>query len=137
VLPDITGIKILLAEDDDDLRAILTEALKKRGAFVTSAAGGDEAFVEFQQGGFQVVLSDMRMPKGNGLELAQRISGSNLKRPLVMIFSGYNDLTQEQCLAAGISRVLAKPMKIATLVEVITAELDSLALKQNAVLLPQ
>lgn len=62
------GMKILLA-DDDALRKIIQFKLKQRGYEVPVVADGEEALSALRENRFELLLSDMKMPKLNGLEL--------------------------------------------------------------------
>ena len=67
--------KILLAEDDDDMRNFLVKALEKAGHEVTSFAEGLSAFEEIKQTNFDLLLTDIVMPEMDGIELARRAPG--------------------------------------------------------------
>ena len=64
--------RILLAEDDDDLRRFLVSALEKAGHAVTSFGEGASAFAEIKQETFDLLLTDIVMPEMDGIELARR-----------------------------------------------------------------
>ena len=69
-----TMAKILLAEDDDDMRNFLVKALQKAGHEVTSFGEGLSAFEEIKQTSFDLLLTDIVMPEMDGFELARRAS---------------------------------------------------------------
>ena len=69
-----TMAKILLAEDDDDMRNFLVKALQKAGHEVTSFGEGLSAFEEIKQTSFDLLLTDIVMPEMDGIELARRAS---------------------------------------------------------------
>jgi DNA-binding NtrC family response regulator len=100
---------VLFVDDDDDLRDAVVLYLRRFGAFVSEASNGISAFEVFQHMDFDVVLSDMRMPNGDGLFLAQSIQKSGKRKPVFLIFSGYNDLTAEMCVESGITESIQKP----------------------------
>ena len=64
--------KIILAEDDEDMRRFLVKALEKAGHKVTSFAEGASAFEEIKQTTFDLLLTDIVMPEMDGIELARR-----------------------------------------------------------------
>jgi CheY-like chemotaxis protein len=105
----LSGIRILFVDDDEDLREAVVLNLERFGATVSSASNGISAFEIFQHLDFDVVLSDMRMPDGDGLFLANAIQKSGKRQPVFIIFSGYNDLTPEMCADAGIVDTIQKP----------------------------
>jgi DNA-binding response OmpR family regulator len=66
-------MKILVAEDDQDSRELLTWLLQKLGYQVLAANDGKEAWNAFRKGRFRIVISDVLMPEIDGLELCRRI----------------------------------------------------------------
>lgn len=66
------GMKILLADDDAPLRKVIQFKLKQRGYEVTATADGEEALSVLRHGRYEVLLSDMKMPKLNGLDLLKQ-----------------------------------------------------------------
>jgi CheY-like chemotaxis protein len=66
--------KIILAEDDEDMRRFLVKALEKAGHDVTSFGEGASAFEEIKQTSFDLLLTDIVMPEMDGIELARRAS---------------------------------------------------------------
>jgi two-component system cell cycle response regulator CpdR len=64
--------RILLAEDDESMRAFIERALVKAGYEVTSFANGREAFERLKAEPFTLLLTDIVMPQMDGIELARR-----------------------------------------------------------------
>ena len=67
-----TMARILLAEDDEDLRRFLVKALEKAGHDVTAFGEGASAYEEIKQANFDLLLTDIVMPEMDGIELARR-----------------------------------------------------------------
>ena len=65
--------KILVVEDDEFLREIYLETLKDEGYIVEFGIDGEEGFQKIKQGGYDLVLLDIIMPKMDGLEVMRRI----------------------------------------------------------------
>ena len=70
--------KILLAEDDTFLQDIYTEALKEAGFTVTLAVDGEEALQKIKEGGWDLVLLDIMMPKLTGIEVLKKLENMDL-----------------------------------------------------------
>jgi CheY-like chemotaxis protein len=87
-----TGGRILLVEDEEEVRAMAAEALEIEGYAVTVASSGEEALEIWRASdeAFQLLLTDVIMPGLSGGELAQRV---RRLRPAtkVLYMSGYND----------------------------------------------
>jgi len=78
------GLRILVAEDEPNLRELLTEAFEQRGAQVVAAPDGAVAWKKFQRTPFDLVVSDQRMPECTGLELLSRIRQSGSQVPMIL-----------------------------------------------------
>jgi len=83
-----TMAKIILAEDDDDMRRFLVKALEKAGHHVTAFGEGASAFEEIKQTTFDLLLTDIVMPEMGGRRSAEQVL---LLRPdlKVLYMSGY------------------------------------------------
>ena len=114
--------KILLAEDDDDMRNFLVKALQKAGHEVTSFSEGLSAFEEIKQTSFDLLLTDIVMPEMDGIELARRASelDPSLK---IMFITGFAAVAlHPDSRAPKDAKVLSKPFHLRELV----AEVDRL-----------
>jgi CheY-like chemotaxis protein len=83
---------ILVAEDEDGVRHIVTQMLREQGYTVLAASGGAEAIqiAQSHTGPVQLLVSDVMMPRMSGPELAQRLRG--LRPDIRVLFvSGYAD----------------------------------------------
>lgn len=65
--------KILIVEDDQFLRELYSDVLRAEGYIVDSVVDGEEGFKKIKQGGYDLVLLDIIMPKLDGLEVMRRI----------------------------------------------------------------
>lgn len=100
---------VLVVDDDDDLRELVALDFGNKGYDVRTAASGDEAFRLVQQAPVDLVLSDLRMPSGDGLDLLKRIVALDAPRPAVILMTGFADLSSEQARALGADALVAKP----------------------------
>jgi DNA-binding response OmpR family regulator len=67
------GMKLLIAEDDNDSRELLSWMLQKLDYQVVAASNGKEAWDLYRRGRYRIVISDVLMPEMDGLELCRRI----------------------------------------------------------------
>ena len=112
--------KIILAEDDNDMRRFLVKALEKAGHHVTSFAEGASAFEEIKQTTFDLLLTDIVMPEMDGIELARRAAelDPSLK---IMFITGFAAVAlHPDSKAPKDAKVLSKPFHLRDLV----AEVD-------------
>ncbi len=125
---------ILLAEDDDAVRAIAREALERAGYRVLAAADGNQAITlaETHIGPIDLLVTDVIMPGMNGRELAERLGDSHPGMP-VLFTSGYTDnvLAKQGVLIAG-TALLDKPFTPAALTAKVALTLASHAVTRSA-----
>ncbi len=114
-------IRILLAEDDDAMRAYLARALERSGYSVATAATGREALDLVNSGTFDLLLTDIVMPEMDGIELAQRAQALD-PAPKVMFITGFAAVALQANDAMPEARLLSKPFHLKDLVR----QVDSL-----------
>ncbi len=118
---------VLVVEDEESVRRLLSQVLRMRGYEVLEAADGEEALALFGEGGagIQLVLTDVIMPKMGGSELAARLVELRPDLPLVFM-SGYPDaqFSGIDPRSAG-RRFLRKPLMPDALATAIREALDS------------
>jgi CheY-like chemotaxis protein len=81
-------MRILLVDDEPLVRETMSELLTLQGADVRTAIDGEEGFAVWQQGRFDLLVTDQRMPRCTGLELVARIRAEGGQLPAVIV-SGY------------------------------------------------
>lgn len=109
--------KILIVDDEVDICEMMSFTFESQGFETILANDAAEAFELVKSQDPDLVVSDIRMPKGGGMKLLEDIKRHNPKRPLVFLITGYSDKTREEAIAAGAEDVLSKPIKLQDLVE--------------------
>lgn len=107
--------RILLAEDDESMRGFLTRALEKAGYDVVSFNNGADAFERLKQEPFTLLLTDIVMPRLDGIELARRASAIDPEIK-IMFITGFAAVTLNNDTQPKDSRVLSKPFHLKDLV---------------------
>jgi two-component system cell cycle response regulator CpdR len=108
--------RILLAEDDDDMRNFLVKALQKAGHEVTSFREGLSAYEEIKQSTFDLLLTDIVMPEMDGIELARRAAELD-PRLKIMFITGFAAVAlHPDSKAPKDAKVLSKPFHLRDLV---------------------
>jgi DNA-binding response OmpR family regulator len=98
--------RILLIEDDPDTARILEHVLIDSGYFVDRAPTAAEAYARLSEYTYSLVIADLRLPDGNGMDVADHAAELGAK---IAIISGYvHQLTRE---AAERHEIMAKPMR--------------------------
>jgi signal transduction histidine kinase/CheY-like chemotaxis protein len=110
--------RILVVDDEEPVRELLSDILEDEGVEVTLAANGAEALARFEPGRFDAVLTDIGMPGMNGWELLRQISERDRQVPLAVI-TGWGELvsTHEE-KAARVEWVLTKPFSMSQICEI-------------------
>lgn len=112
--------KLLLVDDEADIRLILKFRLEKAGFEIVTAADGDEAYGLLETGAFDVVLTDLKMPIMDGIELYHRIkANARLKHIPVLVMTATAERYTPQALEGVGEGKLLKPFEIADLLEMI------------------
>jgi two-component system cell cycle response regulator CpdR len=108
-------IRILLAEDEEAMRAYLARALQNAGYEVVAVGRGTEALPLLEREHFDLLLSDIVMPEMDGIELAQ-ICSEVSPRTKVMFITGFAAVSLRASREAPQARVLSKPFHLRDLV---------------------
>ena len=108
-------IRILVAEDDEAMRAYLARALQNAGYDVVAVDRGTHALPYLQNEHFDLLLSDIVMPEMDGIELAQRCAEIS-PATKVMFITGFAAVTLKANREAPQVKVLSKPFHLKDLV---------------------
>ncbi len=103
---------VLVVDDEENIRHMLSVSLAKEGYVVEAAPDGATALSRLREGKFDVVLCDVRMPRLGGIELLDKVTEEGLRTVMVMM-SAYG--AQDQAIEAikkGAYDYLRKPFKI-------------------------
>jgi two-component system response regulator PilR (NtrC family) len=106
----MTSPRILVVDDEADLRELLEITLVKMGLDVDSAATLAEARAFLAQGDYALVLTDMRLPDGLGLELVREVTASNKNTPIAVVTAYGSTDNAVVALKAGAFDYVSKPV---------------------------
>lgn len=132
------NFRILITDDDGDLRELLTEAVKNWGYEVSVAKDGEEALRKLRMERYDIVITDLMMPGMDGLTLLKKIKELD-KEILVIIITGYATIeTAVKAIETGAYDYIAKPFRLDELMIVIKNACERLRLtSQNKALLEE
>ncbi|MFV0335996.1 MAG: response regulator transcription factor [Tropicimonas sp.] len=126
--------KILLVDDDDDLREALSEQLVATEDFdVFEAGSGHEAMDRVKGGLFDLVILDVGLPDTDGRELCRRMRKQGVKCPVVMLTGHDSDADTILGLDAGANDYVTKPFKFPVLLARIRAQLRQHEQSEDAI----
>jgi DNA-binding response OmpR family regulator len=126
--------KILLVDDDDDLREALSEQLVMTEDFdVFEAANGAEGMEKAKEGLYDLVILDVGLPDTDGRELCRRMRKAGVKCPVLMLTGHDSDADTILGLDAGANDYVTKPFKFPVLLARIRAQLRQHEQSEDAV----
>jgi len=112
--PGQGSLSILVAEDNLVNQKLAIAMLEKAGHRVQLAANGDEAFLKWQAGGFDLILMDVQMPVLDGFDATRRIRAAEQNAgthiPIVAMTAHAMSGDRDRCLAAGMDDYVSKPV---------------------------
>src|SRR5512147_1998723 len=107
---------ILVVEDDAANREYLTEALGEEGYQVEGVGGGRAGLDRIRGGGIDLVVSDIRMPDLDGLDMLREVKAQPISPDVIMITAFGSIDTAKKALKLGAYEYLTKPFEIDELV---------------------
>ncbi|WP_375511997.1 PAS domain S-box protein [uncultured Nostoc sp.] len=120
---DLSGIQILVIDDETDSREFIAFALEQHGAIVTAVASGADALQAFTQSIPNIIISDIGMPEMDGYMLIRQIRALPPQQggqiPAIALTAYAGELDQQQAIATGFQRHVAKPIDPEVLVAIV------------------
>jgi len=106
------SLVVLYVEDEDDIRDGLSRFLRRRFAQVDTASNGQEGLDKFKQGRYDVVITDIRMPKMDGLEMAKQIKEIAMDIPVIAVTAFSETDYFLRAIELGIDSYVKKPVNM-------------------------
>jgi len=103
--------KVLIVEDDQFLREFYQELLESEGMVVDTAPDGEEAISKIHEGGYDLILLDIMLPKKDGLQILKETKmtpPSNPNGPIVVLTNIGQDAIIKNCFEAGAAGYMIK-----------------------------
>lgn len=114
--------RLLVVDDDVALLETLTECLEDEGYAVAGAKSGNEALEVIAGGYIDLVLSDVRMPNGDGYYLLDSVRREDPSIPFIFM-TGFSDRSAEEALRLGANAYFEKPVQLEQLLDSIEEQL--------------
>lgn len=118
-LPSLSGLSILIAEDNQVNRDLLTRFLREHGAATDIAMNGNEAVGKAQSGNYDIILMDLQMPLLDGYQATRILRQSGFTKPIIAVTAHAMNEERQKCLESGCSDFLTKPLNISRLVQTV------------------
>lgn len=110
---------ILIVEDDDELREALCDTLELDGFSVVSASSGNAGLEALESHPIALVVSDIQMPKMDGIDMLVRIKASHPEMPVILM-TAYGTIQKAvEAMRLGANHYLVKPFAASTIVETV------------------
>ena len=133
--PEIIVAKILIVDDEQSIRYVLREILEEEKYEIDDAQNGEEAFAKLQSNHYDVVLSDIKMPKMDGLALLDKILEERIDTQVIMISAHGTIETAVDATKKGAFDFIEKPPDLNRVLLAIRNALDKTELvKETKVL---
>jgi len=119
----MTQIRILVGEDDPNIRLGLIDTLESESYQVTGVGDGKQALKKFNSEFFDLVLLDIMMPEKNGYDVCREIRAINKEVPIIMLTARSQEIDKVVGLQLGADDYITKPFGIHELLARISAVL--------------
>ena len=116
---------LLIVDDDKQLRIALEKILTKSGYLVSTAPNGIEAVELVSAGEFDLIISDIRMPEKNGLDLLDNIKKFKPGIPVILMTAFGEPLSFHNAMEKGACEYIHKPIKKQVLLNLVSTILKS------------
>ena len=107
-----TKLNVLVVDDNDSVREVLTILLSRRGYRCESATNGIEAMQKVRQSNFDAVITDLHMLEMDGITLTRELTLRFPDVPVMIVTGQLDEHFRESALSAGAREVLGKPFEV-------------------------
>lgn len=111
------GFSILVADDEQDLREMIAETLELYGAKIVQAENGQQAVELMNKEKIDLVISDIRMPGGDGILFLNEVRKKDPQLPPFIFISGFSDFSEKEAFAKGAQAYFHKPFDMNKFIE--------------------
>lgn len=113
---------VLIVDDEPDILELMEEEFRYCGYQTLTALCGNDAIKILDKEHVDVVVSDYRMPNGNGMSVLSHVNKMN-ERPVFFFVSGQADVSTEDAIRAGAKKFFSKPFDLDELIKEIEQDL--------------
>lgn len=108
---EMKNLKFLLVDDDLMMLEVLKELLSETGADIDTSENGQEGFQKFSQNDYDLIISDIQMPKLNGVEFLKKVRQINLSSPKFILLTGFSSYSRDEVTKLGADCLINKPFE--------------------------
>jgi len=133
--PDKLPIRVLIADDEKNLRELLRDSLETEVAAVTAVESGTHALKELEQNEYDILLLDLQMPGMDGISVLKELKAGDLSTEVIILTANATVETAVEAMKLGAYDYLMKPFRMGELLPVIEKAFEKKKLRAENVLL--
>lgn len=103
---------VLIVDDEAELREVIAIEFQMAGWTTTEAKNAVEALAIAKLQSFDLIVSDVRMPGGGGVDLVAALRSLGRERPAIFLMSGFSDLSDRDIEDMGVQQLFHKPFDL-------------------------
>lgn len=116
---------ILCVDDEADILELFRDEFIELGFKVLEASNGTDAFDIFKENHVDCIVSDIRMPGGDGVSLVKKIKSEGATIPIFLV-TGFSDYSTEDLTGLGVNAVVFKPFDLDEVVNMVKDTVDKI-----------
>ena len=116
--------KVLIVDDEEDILILLSYQFNKNGFDVTTALDGVLGLTEFDKKKFDIIVTDIRMPNMDGIEMCGEIKKQDTTTPIIFLTAVTDDYKILHAMRTGADQFLDKPIKLDELLHIVNGFLN-------------
>ena len=113
-----------MIDDEDSVRDILARMLRAKGHQVVAACDGQEGIERFKSESFDLVFTDLGMPRVSGWDVGKAVKKINAAVPVAMITGWGMELNREKMTENGIDLIVSKPFNLDQVMELVSEAIE-------------
>ena len=123
--------RILIVDGEETIRAILAKRLEREGYYCAMAENGQEAINQFYKDNFPLVITDIKMPEMDGIELLKRLKAMDPTLIVIMVTAYAEIQVAVEAMHLGADDFILKPIDLELLIFTVRKALDKKRLNQE------
>lgn len=121
---DRNNLMVLIVDDEPDILELMEEEFRYCGYQTVTAVCGNDAIKLLDKQHIDIVVSDYKMPNGNGMAVLSHVNNMK-KKPIFFFVSGQADVSTEDAIRAGARKFFSKPFDLDELIKEIEQDIEA------------
>jgi CheY-like chemotaxis protein len=124
-LTDYSKTTVMIVDDEEDLRDVIAFDIEDAGFKILTASSGNKAIELLAKHKVDIIVSDIRMPDGDGVSLLNSIRKTEPNLPVVFFVSAFADISESSAKNLGAKALLKKPINPDELISQLKASISN------------